>query len=207
MSKPSTKGDRLENRVSEILSVWLCTHLKEGYRPHFRNEPSSGAKATTASYKRPIPGHGKVTPASIGVADVHPLTPEGHELLNVVSFECKNYKDIPWGRLLFTPDTATSTNMVKYQWDYHNSICARYGTIPMMVYNETSIRSGQPVLILPLQASRALIKECPAVGSLAYIATFASLHADVLNLISLIHQCPYPLFIRVMQEYQKGMTR
>ncbi len=197
----SLKGDRLENRLATALSVWLSRHLQEDYRPHFRNEPSSGANAANATRRAPLPGYGAITPASIGVADVHPLTPEAHELLNTVAFECKNYSTLEWGRLIFTPDSLTSTNTIKFQHEHHRKLCAHYRVIPIMVYNETQIKSGEPVLLIPVPVSRRLMKAVPGVEE-AYLATFKSVKSDVLRMTTVLHTCPYSDFINVFTTYK-----
>jgi hypothetical protein len=198
------KGTRLENRLAEALSVWVSTHLKEDYRKHFRGEPSSGANAANHLHRYNSKYSETTLPAEIGVADIHPLTPDAHEVLNIIAFECKNYDTLEWGRLLFTPTVVTSTNTIAHQCKYHRSICKQYQVVPVMVYNETHIRSGEPVMLIPRGAGQLLLERVAAVHE-AYLGCFTSIDMDVFRMSTLLYRCPYPVFIEIFTTYKETL--
>ena len=167
-----SKGNRLENEVSDWLTYW-ATGLSSGsagYSKWFSRGSDSGGLATKHMKKIAYMGFSTTDPLEqqrlisdlrnrddICVGDIYPTNLDSKAFLEIFSIECKNYENIEWHKIIQKPGTGGSNTSFFKFWEKHVNQCNIYGKIPILVYRETRARTMFPTAFVP----HDLIKHMP----------------------------------------------
>lgn len=129
--------------------------------------------------------------SDFAVADIFPVHPKVWDFSRLFAVECKNYEHVDWGRILYVPYRISPKNKVVYHWDHLLKLCNSYKRVPMLVYNETSIRSQNkhPVILLPGDFLDFI--EVQDTVSKYIVATFPQLEITVLRIHDFLRKIPF----------------